>query len=163
MVCLRFSKIFIYARGITMSEKDVVIPESLNNLRILVKSFEAHFRKDMGSVDVNIGEIPVLLAIYTNEGLNQIDLVRKFHVTEANISKTTKNLLKKDLIIKKIDAENNTKKLLFLTDKGQEVCNHLLDIFNEWKNELKGDISSEELRAFSTTLDKIAKNADSSF
>lgn len=146
-----------------MTEKNVIIPESLNNLRILVKSFEAHFRKDMGAVDINIGEIPVLLAIYTNEGLNQIDLVRKFHVTEANISKTTKNLLKKDLIIKKIDAENNTKKLLFLTEKGQEVCNNLLEIFNDWKNELKGDIPADELNAFYATLEKISKNADNSF
>ena len=146
-----------------MSENDVTISESLNNLRILVRSFEAHFRKDMGAIDVNIGEIPVLLAIYTNEGLNQIDLVRKFHVTEANISKTTKNLLKKGLIIKKVDVENNTKKLLFLTDKGQEVCNHLLEIFQDWKDELKGDISRDELIAFAATLDKIAKNADNSF
>ena len=146
-----------------MSEKDVIIPESLNNLRILVRSFEAYFRRDMGAIDVNIGEIPVLLAIYTNEGLNQIDLVRKFHVTEANISKTTKNLLQKELIIKKVDNENNTKKLLFLTDEGQDVCNHLLEIFEEWKDLLKGDILSEELIAFSATLDKIAKNADNSF
>ena len=146
-----------------MSEKDVIIPESLNNLRILVRSFESYFRKDMGAIDVNIGEIPVLLAIYTNEGLNQIDLVRKFHVTEANISKTTKNLLQKELIIKKVDNENNTKKLLFLTDEGQDVCNHLLEIFEEWKNVLKGDISGDELRAFAATLDKIAKNADISF
>ena len=146
-----------------MSEKDVIIPESLNNLRILVRSFESYFRKDMGAIDVNIGEIPVLLAIYTNEGLNQIDLVRKFHVTEANISKTTKNLLQKELIIKKVDNENNTKKLLFLTDEGQDVCNHLLEIFEEWKDLLKGDILSEELIAFSATLDKIAKNADNSF
>lgn len=146
-----------------MSEKDVIIPESLNNLRILVRSFEAHFRKDMGVADINIGEIPVLLAIYTDEGLNQIDLVRKFHVTEANISKTTKNLLKKGLIIKKVDDENNTKKLLFLTEEGQEACDHLLEIFQEWKNELKGDISGDELRAFTATLDKIAKNAENSF
>ena len=146
-----------------MSEKDVIIPESLNNLRILVRSFEAYFRRDMGAIDVNIGEIPVLLAIYTNEGLNQIDLVRKFHVTEANISKTTKNLLQKELIIKKVDNENNTKKLLFLTDEGQDVCNHLLEIFEEWKDVLKGDISGDELRSFAATLDKIAKNADDSF
>ena len=146
-----------------MSEKDVIIPESLNNLRILVRSFEAYFRRDMGAIDVNIGEIPVLLAIYTNEGLNQIDLVRKFHVTEANISKTTKNLLQKELIIKKVDNENNTKKLLFLTEDGQKVCDHLLEIFEEWKDVLKGDISGDELRSFAATLDKIAKNADNSF
>ena len=146
-----------------MTEKKIIISESLNNLRVLVRSFEAHFRKNMEAEDINIGEIPILLSIYSDEGLNQIDLVRKFHVTEANISKTTKNLLNKGLIIKKIDVENNTKKLLFLTDKGQEVCEGLLELFEDWKDELKGDISSEELYAFSDTLKKISENAENSF
>ena len=90
-----------------MTEKKIIISESLNNLRVLVRSFEAHFRKNMESEDINIGEIPILLSIYKDEGLNQIDLVRKFHVTEANISKTTKNLLNKGFIVKKVDVENN--------------------------------------------------------
>ena len=142
-----------------MTEKKIIISESLNNLRVLVRSFEAHFRKNTESEDINIGEIPILLAIYMDEGLNQIDLVKKFHVTEANISKTTKNLLYKGLIVKKIDAENNTKKLLFLTEQGMEVCAHLLEIFENWKNEMKGDIPIEELHSFSKTLEKISINA----
>ena len=100
---------------------------------------------------------------YKDEGLNQIDLVRKFHVTEANISKTTKNLLNKGFIVKKVDVENNTKKLLFLTEKGQEVCESLLELFEDWRNDLKGDIPSEELHAFSKTLEKISINAENSF
>ena len=146
-----------------MTEKKIIISESLNNLRVLVRSFEAHFRKNTESEDINIGEIPILLSIYKDEGLNQIDLVRKFHVTEANISKTTKNLLNKGFIVKKIDVENNTKKLLFLTEKGQEVCESLLELFEDWRNDLKGDIPSEELHAFSKTLEKISNNAESSF
>ena len=146
-----------------MTEKKIIISESLNNLRVLVRSFEAHFRKNMESEDIHIGEIPILLSIYKDEGLNQIDLVRKFHVTEANISKTTKNLLNKGFIVKKIDVENNTKKLLFLTEKGQEVCESLLELFEDWRNDLKGDIPSEELHAFSKTLEKISNNAESSF
>ncbi len=146
-----------------MYEKNVIIPENLNYLRTLVRSFEAHFRKNTGIADINIGEIPILLAIYNEEGLNQIDLVKKFHVTEANISKTTKSLLYKGLIVKKIDSENNTKKLLFLTEKGQDICAHLLEMFEEWKDILKGDIPSEELCAFSATLEKISKNAENSF
>ena len=146
-----------------MTEKKIIISESLNNLRVLVRSFEAHFRKNMESEDINIGEIPILLSIYKDEGLNQIDLVRKFHVTEANISKTTKNLLNKGFIVKKVDVENNTKKLLFLTEKGQEVCEGLLELFEDWKNDLKGDIPSEELHAFSKTLEKISINAENSF
>ena len=146
-----------------MTEKKIIISESLNNLRVLVRSFEAHFRKNTESEDINIGEIPILLSIYKDEGLNQIDLVRKFHVTEANISKTTKNLLNKGFIVKKIDVENNTKKLLFLTEKGQEVCESLLELFEDWRNDLKGDIPSEELHAFSKTLEKISINAENSF
>ena len=142
-----------------MEKQNTSIPEHLNYLTTLVKSYEAYFRKNMGSVDINIGEIPILLAIYMDEGLNQIDLVKKFHVTEANISKTTKNLLYKGLIVKKIDAENNTKKLLFLTEEGMEVCAHLLEIFKNWKNEMKGDIPIEELHSFSKTLEKISINA----
>lgn len=146
-----------------MTEKNTTIPENVNYLMTLIKSYEAYFRKNIGSIDINIGEIPILLAIYTDEGLNQIDLVKKFHVTEANISKTTKNLLYKELIIKKIDAENNTKKLLFLTDKGQEVCVHLLQIFDDWKTEMRGDIPSEDLYHFSKTLEKLSLNAADSF
>ena len=146
-----------------MTEKKIIISESLNNLRVLVRSFEAHFRKNTESEDIHIGEIPILLSIYKDEGLNQIDLVRKFHVTEANISKTTKNLLNKGFIVKKVDVENNTKKLLFLTEKGQEVCESLLELFEDWRNDLKGDIPSEELHAFSKTLEKISINAENSF
>ena len=141
-----------------MDTKDTIIPENVNYLMNLLKSYELFFRKNM-DMDINIGEIPILLEIYSNEGLNQIDLVRQFHVTEANISKTTKNLLIKGLITKTIDVENNTKKILLLTDEGKEVCQKLLDIFEEWKDVLKGDLPSEELYAFSDTLKKLSDNS----
>ena len=49
------------------------------------------------------------------------------------------------------------------TEKGQEICEGLLELFEDWKDELKGDIPSEELYAFSKTLEKISDNAESSF
>ena len=135
------------------------IPEHLNYLLNLTKSYEAYFKKNMDVTDINIGEILILLEIFANEGLNQIDLVKKFHVTEANISKTTKNLLVKGLIIKKIDTENNTKKLLFLTENGQDACNHLLDLFKQWNDEVSEGIGMDELIAFSKTLQKLSENS----
>ena len=142
-----------------MDKKNTILPKNLNYVMNLLKSYELFFRKNMDTLDINIGEIPILLEIYSNEGLNQIDLVRQFHVTEANISKTTKNLLIKGLITKQIDVENNTKKLLFLTDDGIEACHRLLEIFEEWKDTIKGDIPSEELYTFSETLSKLSENS----
>lgn len=142
-----------------MNENETMIPEHVNYLMNLLKSYEMFFRKNMENLDINIGEIPILLEIYANEGLNQIDLVRQFHVTEANISKTTKNLLIKGLITKTIDAENNTKKILLLTEDGKAACLILLDIFEQWKNSIRGDLSSEELLAFAGTLKKLSDNS----
>lgn len=136
-----------------------MIPEHVNYLMNLLKSYEMFFRKNMENLDINIGEIPILMEIYTNEGLNQIDLVRQFHVTEANISKITKNLLIKGLITKTIDAENNTKKILLLTEDGKKTCQILLDIFDQWKDATIGDIPTGELVAFARTLKKLSDNS----
>ena len=149
----------LLVRGIFMNENETMIPEHVNYLMNLLKSYEMFFRKNMENLDINIGEIPILLEIYANEGLNQIDLVRRFHVTEANISKTTKNLLIKGLITKTIDAENNTKKILLLTEDGKKTCQILLDIFDQWKDATIGDIPTEELVAFARTLKKLSDNS----
>lgn len=142
-----------------MAEKNAHVMDYVNDMMVLVKSYESFFRANAGDLNISVGEVPILLSIFRNEGLNQIDLVRKFHVTEANISKTTKNLLNKGFIIKEIDKENNTKKLLFLTDKGKEACNKLLDSYNVWKDDVIQDVPYEELIAFSQTLKKLARNS----
>ena len=141
-----------------MNENETIVPEHVNYLMNLLKSYELFFRKNMENLDINIGEIPILMEIYTNEGPNQIDLVRQFHVTEANISKTTKNLLIKGLITKTIDAENNNKKILLLTEDGKEACQILLDIFDQWKEAIRGDLTSDEMIAFSKTLKNLSDN-----
>lgn len=142
-----------------MVEETVKIPRYLNQLSDILKSYEFHFRKHLEDFDLTMGELPILLGIYENEGLNQIDLVKKFHVTEANISKTTKHLLQKGLIIKEVDAENNTKKLLFLTEDGEKLCLRLGELFEEWKNIMVEDIPEEDLVVFSRVLAAFTENA----
>jgi DNA-binding MarR family transcriptional regulator len=65
----------------------------------------------------------------------------------------------KGLITKTIDAENNTKKILLLTEDGKKVCQILLEIFDQWKDATIGDISTDEVIAFSKTLKKLSDNS----
>ncbi|MBO7209571.1 MAG: hypothetical protein J6V44_00990, partial [Methanobrevibacter sp.] len=58
-----------------------------------------------------------------------------------------------------IDAENNTKKILLLTEDGKKACQILLDIFDQWKDATLGDIPSDEMRAFAGTLKKLSDNS----
>ncbi len=65
----------------------------------------------------------------------------------------------KGFITKTIDAENNTKKILLLTEDGKKVCQILLDIFDQWKVATMGEIPSDEMMRFSETLKKLSDNS----
>lgn len=146
-----------------MVDKDLAVPRYLNQLMDIVKSYETYIRSNIEGLDITMGEVPILLAIYEDEGLNQIDLVKKFHVTEANISKTTKHLLEKGLIIKEIDSDNNTKKLLYVTDSGEEICKELIEFYNIWKDDVISGVSNQNLSTFANVLDVFAINSQNFF
>ena len=107
---------------------------------------------------MNTNEILILLEIYKNEGLNQIDIAKVYLITEANISQITKKLMGKELIEKRIDPENNSKNLLFLTEKGRELSEELLVMFRDWNNKVIKGISISKLILFGETLEMINEN-----
>ena len=141
-----------------MIEATMEIPQHLIYFYNLIKSYETSFGKTAKSLGMNTNEILILLEIYNNEGLNQIDIAKRYLVTEASISQTTKKLKEKDLIEKRMDLENNTKNLLFLTEKGRELSEELLIIFRDWNNKIIKGIPMENLILFGETLEMINKN-----
>ena len=146
-----------------MVDEELKVPRYLSQLMDVVKSYEVFFKSNIEDLDITMGEVPILLAIYADEGLNQIDLVKKFHVTEANISKTTKHLLVKGLIVKEIDSDNNTKKLLYVTDTGKEICKELIELYDVWKNDIISNVPDNDLTVFSNVLDAFSKNSQQYF
>lgn len=141
-----------------MIEATMEIPQHLIYFYNLIKSYETSFGKTAKSLGMNTNEILILLEIYNNEGLNQIDIAKRYLVTEANISQITKKLKEKDLIEKRMDFENNTKNLLFLTEKGRELSEKLLVMFRDWNNKVIKGIPMENLILFGETLEMINEN-----
>ena len=88
-----------------MIKPTVEIPHHLIYFYNLTKNYESTFGKKAKSLGVNTNEILILIEIYHNEGINQIDITKRYHITEANISQVTKKLLKKELIEKEIDTQ----------------------------------------------------------
>lgn len=141
-----------------MIETTIEIPQHLIYFYNLIKSYESTFGKNSKSLGMNTNEILILLEIYNREGLNQIDIAKRYLITEANISQITKKLMEKDLIEKKMDPENNSKNLLYLTEKGQNLCDELLVLFRDWNNKVIKGIPMENLILFGETLKMINKN-----
>ena len=134
------------------------IPHHLIYFYNLIKNYESFFGKNVKKLGLNTNEILILLEIYNNEGLNQIDIAKRYLVTEANISQITKKLKEKDLIEKRMDFENNTKNLLFLTEKGRDLSEKLLVMFRDWNNKVIKGIPMENLILFGETLEMINEN-----
>ena len=151
--------IFLKSLGaLLMIETTIEIPQHLIYFYNLIKSYESSFGKNVSTLGMNTNEILILLEIYDEEGLNQIDIAKRYLVTEASISQTTKKLKEKDLIEKRMDLENNTKNLLFLTEKGHELSEELLVMFRDWNNKVIKGIPISNLILFGETLEMINEN-----
>lgn len=144
--------------GCSMFEPSIEVPQHVVYFFNLIKINEIHFAKKAAPWGININDIFILLEIYNKEGINQIDITKKIFITEANVSKTTKKLLKKGLIKKHIDPENNSRNILFLTDSGRELSEELLVIFRDLNNAMIKDIPWEDLLILGDTMEKINEN-----
>ena len=141
-----------------MFEPSIEVPQHVIYFFNLIKINEIHFAKKAAIWGLNINDILILLEIYANEGTNQIDISKRYFVTEASISQTTKKLLKKELIEKKIDPENNSRKLLFITERGRDLSEELLIVFRDLNNAMIKGIPWEDLLVVGETMEKINEN-----
>jgi DNA-binding MarR family transcriptional regulator len=141
-----------------MFEPSIEVPQHVIYFFNLIKINEIHFAKKAAIWGLNINDILILLEIYANEGTNQIDITKRYFVTEASISQTTKKLLKKELIEKKIDPENNSRNLLFITERGHDLSEELLIIFRDLNNAMIKGIPWEDLLVVGETMEKINEN-----
>ena len=141
-----------------MFEPSIEVPQHVIYFFNLIKINEIHFAKKAAIWGLNINDILILLEIYANEGTNQIDIAKRYFVTEASISQTTKKLLKKELIEKKIDPENNSRKLLFITERGRDLSEELLIVFRDLNNAMIKGIPWEDLLVVGETMEKINEN-----
>ena len=141
-----------------MFEPSIEVPQHVIYFFNLIKINEIHFAKKAAIWGLNINDILILLEIYANEGTNQIDIAKRYFVTEASISQTTKKLLKKELIEKKIDPENNSRNLLFITERGRDLSEELLIVFRDLNNAMIKGIPWEDLLVVGETMEKINEN-----
>ena len=141
-----------------MFEPSIEVPQHVIYFFNLIKINEIHFAKKTAIWGLNINDVLILLEIYANEGTNQINISKRYFVTEASISQTTKKLLKKELIEKKIDPENNSRKLLFITERGRDLSDELLIVFRDLNNAMIKGIPWEDLLVVGETMEKINEN-----
>lgn len=104
----------------------------------------------------------IIVYIYRNKDkdIYQKDIEKEFGITRSTASNIISLMEKKNLIIReKVDNDARLKKLV-LTDIAKEYSKDVLDDLNRLENQLKTNISNEELINFFNTLSKLELNIE---
>ena len=130
-----------------------------NSFYIIRKGFERFLKENSGDLNINRAESRFLAEIYYNEGISQREIARNLFVSEANIAKTYKVLEKKGLLYKNIDEKNNTRRQLYLTEKGKTAFEEIIGLYEEYYQFIVTDYSKEELKQNEKILGNIAEKS----
>ena len=131
----------------------------LNSWYYITKGFGEFFKERSANLEINPAEAMFLSKIYYNDGISQREIAHDLIVSEANITKTFKKLEGKGLVFKTVDKENNARRNLHLTEKGEETFEECIEIFGEFDKITFEGYDAEEKERMEKQLKEISDKA----
>ncbi|XRG79856.1 MarR family transcriptional regulator [Rossellomorea sp. GAMAL-10_SWC] len=104
------------------------------------------------------GRMISYIAEHQDRGLIQKDLADAFNRRGASITSMLQGLEKNGYIGRKIQADNERQKQIFVLDKGKEIVNQIDDLFLAMELRLTESLTEEEKNEFLRLLKKIDSN-----
>ncbi len=123
-------------------------------ISIIYRKHASFINKKTKNVNLTFGLYPLLITIYKKEKIIQEDLAKLHHLNESTITRNLNKLEEKGFIIRTRDKR---KKIISLTDKGEETVQNIIDYDGKWDEMIKKELGEEEFRNYKKTLEKISK------
>ncbi|MDT0121134.1 MarR family transcriptional regulator [Paenibacillus sp. RRE4] len=95
---------------------------------------------------------------HQDEGLIQKNLADVFNRRDATITSMLKGLEKNGYIVRKIPANNERQKNLYVLPKGEKVIQDIEQMFSTVENEIVKSLSEEEQATLMRLLTKVNQN-----
>lgn len=131
----------------------------LNSWYGITKGFGEFFKEESEELKVNPAEAMFLSKIYYKDGVSQREIAHELIVSEANITKTFKKLEQKELVYKTIDKDNNARRNLHLTEKGEETFEKCIEIFEEYDKIIFAGLSEEQINRMEDQLKEVSQKS----
>lgn len=125
----------------------------------LHRYWRIYIDKHLEPFGIGSGQLPALLALYHNEGLNQEQLTRKLHVDKATTTRALSRLEELDLVRRERDPLDRRAFRLFLTDRGKEIRPRIRSVLADWTQMLSMGLSDRELEQAYELLGRMLANA----
>lgn len=131
----------------------------LINTSILYRSSSKFYDKKAMKYDFGYGQLIFLLLIYENEGISMQALANKGCFDKGTITKSIQRLEELEYVRTVNDDKDKRVKLLYTTDKVEDIIADLYLMRREWWEIAMKDLSTEETAQFESLLSRICENA----
>ncbi len=113
----------------------------------------------MSDLDISAGQFPFILILSEEEGITQEEMAAHFHIDKGTVARALKKLEDKEYLFRKIDSENRRRYLIYLTEKGRKSVPQIINIDNEWEDNLCSKFSEGEYEKLFDILKILAVNS----
>ena len=141
-----------------LEEKILFTPKTLYMEYILI-NYNRFLKNELEDKNITQGELTFLFNIYYHESISQRELANLLFVSEAYVTKMIKKLETKGYVERKVDENNKSKKMLYLSNKGQILSLDILKITKKWESDLRKDLNEISDEKLNHILYKLAFNS----
>jgi DNA-binding MarR family transcriptional regulator len=110
------------------------------------------------SSDITFEQWTVMMRLWKRDGISQQELAICCDRDKTTLTRLLDNLEKQHYIRRVEDTSDRRNKLIYLSEKGENLRNKLWPLALEVEAEAQQGLSDEELSTFKMVLEKIRKN-----
>ncbi len=117
---------------------------------IYIDYINAEYHKYLNNEFKNLTprDFTYLTCIYYNENISQRQLANLLIVSEANVGQIIKRLEKNELITRKPDTKNKSRRIINLTKKGETLVISLIEASQKWESQFFENYEAEDEQKF---------------
>lgn len=119
-------------------------------------------KKELEKFNISYSEFIFIICIYYHDSCSQSHIARDLNVSEAYVTKIIKKLENKELIVKEINPNKKTEKLINISRKGETVYNEIDEINKKWEEKISKNLNKEEIKNLKLYLLKICMETNNS-
>lgn len=122
------------------------------------RALSTRIERGLASHGIGRGEYRVLFGLYNEEGVSQATLAEEHHLDKGVIARVVRRLEEKGYVERRPDPKDKRRKLLYLTDKAEDLRHEVSDLKAIIETEMTQGLTDKERAALIDGLRIVSEN-----
>ncbi len=111
---------------------------------MLHRLWQVYMDRALAPLGIGSGQIPILMFLLRNDGVNQVDIVRHLRADKSSIARTIRRLVEEDYIKRRPCTEDARAYRIVVTAKGRAIEGRVHAVLDSWSEAVTQDLAAGE-------------------